>query len=118
MDSVFICECSANRERNPPITVAYSNLRQEMGQKSQSQAKTIIVENRNDRLDSFFVLYSMGMTHYKLLPNGQMISSEFYCQQVDRLKAAIEQKRPDRRGSMFHHGNARLRTSMMPEAPR
>ncbi|KAL9925456.1 histone-lysine N-methyltransferase SETMAR-like [Glossina fuscipes fuscipes] len=46
-----------------------------------------------------------GIIYYELLPYGQTINSDLYCQQLDRLKIAIDQKRPElanRRGVVFH----------------
>ncbi|GFT11835.1 histone-lysine N-methyltransferase SETMAR [Trichonephila clavipes] len=50
---------------------------------------------------------------HKLLPQGQNLNSDLYCQQLDRLKLAIDQKRPElvnRRGVVFHQDTARPRT--------
>ncbi|GFW75494.1 mariner transposase [Trichonephila clavipes] len=35
-----------------------------------------------------------GIIYYELLPNGQTLNSDLYCQQLDRLKLAIDQKWP------------------------
>jgi len=46
-----------------------------------------------------------GIIYYELLPYGQTLNSDLYCQQLDRLKEAISQKRPalaNRRGIVFH----------------
>ncbi|GFX86703.1 histone-lysine N-methyltransferase SETMAR [Trichonephila clavipes] len=48
--------------------------------------------------------------YYKLLPYVQTLNSDLFCQQLDRLKLAIDQKRPElaiRRGDVFHQDNAR-----------
>ncbi|GFY17250.1 hypothetical protein TNCV_1090241 [Trichonephila clavipes] len=44
----------------------------------------------------------------ELLPYGQTLNSDIYCQQLDRLKLAIDQKGPEfanRRGVVFHQDN-------------
>ena len=44
------------------------------------------------------------------------INSVLYCEQLDRLRQAIEKKRPElinRKGVVFHHDNARPHTSLM-----
>jgi len=45
-----------------------------------------------------------GILYYELLPNNETINSEKYCFQLDELKTAIEQKRPEianRKSSCF-----------------
>ena len=57
-----------------------------------------------------------GIIYYELLPYGQTLNSDLYCQQLDRLKEAIAQKRPalaNRRGIVFHQDNARPHTSIV-----
>ncbi|CAK9833044.1 Histone-lysine N-methyltransferase SETMAR [Anthophora retusa] len=56
-----------------------------------------------------------GILYYELLPNNETINSEKYCSQLDELKTAIEQKRPElanRKGVMFHQDNARPHVSL------
>ncbi|GFW91501.1 histone-lysine N-methyltransferase SETMAR [Trichonephila clavipes] len=51
-----------------------------------------------------------------LLPHGQTLSSDLYCQQLDRLKLVIDQKCPElanRRDVVFHQDNARPHTSVV-----
>jgi len=51
-----------------------------------------------------------GVCYYELLPQGDTINADKYCNQLDQLKAAIAEKRPElanRRGVVFHHDNAR-----------
>lgn len=55
-----------------------------------------------------------GIIHFELLPHNQTITAEVYCQQLCRLKSALEQKRPglvNRRGVLFHQDNARPHTA-------
>jgi len=45
-----------------------------------------------------------GIVHYELLPPGQTIDSNLYCQQLERLCQAIERKRSElinRKGVVF-----------------
>lgn len=56
-----------------------------------------------------------GLIHFELLPRNQTINTDFYCAQLDRLKAAIEEKRPElanRKGVLFHQDNARPHVSL------
>ncbi|GFU93271.1 histone-lysine N-methyltransferase SETMAR [Trichonephila clavipes] len=52
----------------------------------------------------------------ELLPYGQTLHSDLYCQQLDHLKLAIDQKWPElvnRRGAVFLQDNSRLHTSVV-----
>ncbi|GFX22647.1 mariner Mos1 transposase [Trichonephila clavipes] len=53
--------------------------------------------------------------YYELLPYGQKLNSDLYCEQLDRLKLGIDQKWPElanRRG-VFHQDNSRPHTSVV-----
>ncbi|GFV56501.1 mariner transposase [Trichonephila clavipes] len=55
-----------------------------------------------------------GITYYELLPNGQTLNSNPYCQQLSRLKPAINQKYPElanRRSFVFHQNSTMAYTS-------
>ncbi|GFY28523.1 probable RNA-directed DNA polymerase from transposon X-element [Trichonephila clavipes] len=57
-----------------------------------------------------------GIIYYDLLPCGQTLNSDTCCQQLNLLKLAIDQKRPEltnRRGVVFHQNNARPHTSVV-----
>ena len=57
-----------------------------------------------------------GIIHYELLHYGQTLNSDLYCQQLDRLNAALMQKRPsliNRGRIVFHQDSARPHTSLM-----
>ena len=57
-----------------------------------------------------------GIIHFELLGMNQTITAEVYCQQLQRLKTALEQKRPaliNRKGVLFHQDNARPHTARM-----
>jgi len=50
------------------------------------------------------------IVYHELLPSDQTIDSNLYCQQLERLRQAIEKNRPElinRKGVIFHHNNAR-----------
>jgi len=53
--------------------------------------------------------------YYEPLPQNQTINSEKYCSQLDRLKAAIDEKRlelSNRHGVVFHQDNTRPHVSL------
>ncbi|GFT34901.1 mariner transposase [Trichonephila clavipes] len=57
-----------------------------------------------------------GIICYELLPLGQTLNSDLYCQQQDNLKLLIYQKQPqlaNRRGFVFHQDNSRPHTSVV-----
>ncbi|GFW81529.1 mariner Mos1 transposase [Trichonephila clavipes] len=57
-----------------------------------------------------------GIIYYELLSYGRTLNLDLHCQQLERLKLAIDQKRPElvnRRGVVFHQDNARQCTSVV-----
>ena len=57
-----------------------------------------------------------GIVRYELLSLGQTNNSVLYCEQLERLRQAIERKRPEvinRKGVVYHHDIARPHTSLM-----
>ena len=99
-----------------------------MGHLRQHRAQTVVVKARGsgtdvgqDRIESqegslCVWCYWHGIIYYELLPYGQTLNSALYCQQLDRLKAALIQKRPSliNRGQIvFHQDNARPHTSLV-----
>ena len=57
-----------------------------------------------------------GVLYYELLPENQTINSNKYCSQLDQLKAALNEKRPElvnRKCVIFQQDNARLHVSLM-----
>ena len=48
-----------------------------------------------------------GVLHYELLPRNQTITAEVYCQQLQGLKNAIQEKRTGMRHVILLHDNAR-----------
>ena len=54
--------------------------------------------------------------YYELLPENQMINSNKYCSQLDQLKAALNENRPEtvnRKHIIFHQDTVRLHVSLM-----
>lgn len=45
------------------------------------------------------------------MPQGQTITAEVYCAQLDRLQVALQQKRSHRQSTMFLHDNATPHTA-------
>ena len=57
-----------------------------------------------------------GMVFFKLLPGNQTINSDVYCRQLNKLNAAVKEKRPEllvnRKGVIFHPDNVTPHTSL------
>ncbi|GFV27234.1 histone-lysine N-methyltransferase SETMAR [Trichonephila clavipes] len=57
-----------------------------------------------------------GPLYYELLKQGKTFNVDLYCNELDKLNAAIKEKRPalaSRKGIVFHHENARPHTAMV-----
>ena len=56
-----------------------------------------------------------GMVFFELLPRNQTINSDVYCRQLNKLIAAVKEKRPElvnHRGVIFYYINATSHTSL------
>ena len=56
-----------------------------------------------------------GVVFFELLPRNQTINSDVYCRQLNKLNAAVKEKRPElvnRKVVIFHHDNATPHTSL------
>ena len=54
------------------------------------------------------------MVFFELLPRNQTINSDVYCRRLNKLNAAVKEKRSElvnRKGVIFHHDNATPHTS-------
>ncbi|GFU59239.1 histone-lysine N-methyltransferase SETMAR [Trichonephila clavipes] len=57
-----------------------------------------------------------GPVYYELLKQGKTINADLYCNQLDKLNAAIKEKMPalaSRKGIVFHQDNALPHTAMV-----
>ncbi|GFV01626.1 histone-lysine N-methyltransferase SETMAR [Trichonephila clavipes] len=71
---------------------------------------------KRNEIDPFLKQIVTGDEKWELLLHDQTLNSDLYCQQLDRLKLAIDQKSPElanKRGVMFHQDNARPHTSVV-----
>ena len=60
--------------------------------------------------------YWKGVEFFELLPSNQTINSNVYCRQLNKLDAAVKEKRPElvnRKGVIFHHDKATPHTSLV-----
>lgn len=128
MDRISICEALAKRNEIDPFLkrmvtgdekwVTYDNIvRKRSWSKRGEAAQTVAKPGLTARKVLLCIWWDLkGIIYYELLPYGQTLNSDLYCQQLDRLKLAIDQKRPElanRRGVVFHQDNARPHTSVV-----
>ena len=50
---------------------------------------------------------SEGVVYYELLPTNTTITAQVYCEQLERVSHALQQKRPNRTVTRYFHDNAR-----------
>lgn len=119
LDRISVCDSLLKRNKNLPFLkqivtgdekwILYNNL-----ERKRSWGK------RNEpRLHPTKVMLCIwwdwkGVLFYELLPENQMINSNKYCVQLDLLKAAIKEKRPElhKKGIIFHQDNNRPHISL------
>ncbi|GFU83569.1 histone-lysine N-methyltransferase SETMAR [Trichonephila clavipes] len=125
IDRISICEVLAKRNENDPFLkrmltgdkkgVTYDNfVRKRSWSKRGEAAQTVVKPGLTARKALLCVWWDWkGIISFELLPYGQTLNSDLYCQQLDRLKLAIDQKRPElanKRGVVFLQDNARPHT--------
>ncbi|XP_046820280.1 histone-lysine N-methyltransferase SETMAR-like [Vespa crabro] len=103
MDRISICEALAKRNEIDPFLK-----RMVTGDEKWVTYDNIVRKRSWSKRDE--------VAQMELLPYGQTLNSDLYCQQLERLKLTIDQKWPElanRRGVVFHKNNARSHTSVV-----
>ncbi|CAD6994020.1 unnamed protein product [Ceratitis capitata] len=128
LDRISICESLLNRNRIDPFLkrmviadekwITYSNVKRKWEWSNDSELiQTVSKPGLKTRKVLLCVWWDwQGIIHYELLPYGQILNTDLYCQQLDRLKEAIAQKRPDldnSSGIVFHLDYTRPHTSIV-----
>ncbi|GFV28972.1 mariner Mos1 transposase [Trichonephila clavipes] len=123
MDRISICKTLVKRNEIDPFLIrmvtgnkkwiTYDNfVRKQSSSKHGEDAQTVAKPGLTARKVLLCIWWDWKeIIYYELLPYGQTLNSDTYCQQLDRLKLAIDQKRPElsnRRRVVFHQDNARL----------
>ena len=98
--------------------ITYDNVKRKRSwSKSGEAAQTVAKPGLTARKVLLCVWWDwQGIIYYELFPYGQTLNSDLYCQQLDRLNAALMQKRPsliNRGRIVFHQDNARPHTSLV-----
>ncbi|XP_015189019.1 PREDICTED: histone-lysine N-methyltransferase SETMAR-like [Polistes dominula] len=117
MDRIFICESLLKRNEIEPFLKRLITGDEKWITLQQSESsKTVIKSEFASSKVMLCVWWDWkGIVYYELLSPGQMIDSNLYCQQLDKVHQAIEIKRPElinSEGIVFHHDNARSYTSL------
>jgi histone-lysine N-methyltransferase SETMAR len=122
-----VCDSLYKRNENDPFLkgiftddknwILYNNVerKRSWGRQEERPLSTPKAELRQKKVMLCIWWDWKGILYYDLLPRNQTINSDVYCSQLDRLKAAIDQKRPElvnRKGVVFHHDNARPHVSL------
>ncbi|GFV50764.1 histone-lysine N-methyltransferase SETMAR [Trichonephila clavipes] len=121
MDRISFCESLAKRnEINPFLKrmvtgrekwVTYDDtVRKRSWSKRGEAAQTVTKPGLATRKVLLCTWWDWKGIIYELLPYGQTLNLDLYCQQLDRLKLAIDRKRLEltyRRSVVFHQDNAR-----------
>ncbi|GFX48747.1 mariner Mos1 transposase [Trichonephila clavipes] len=122
MDRNSICEALAKCNEIDPFIkrivtgdekwVTYDSIVRKLSWSKHGEvAQTVTKPGLTDRKVLLCIWWDWNrITYYELLPYDQTLNSDLYCQPLDHLKPAIDQKRPElanRRSVVFHQDNTR-----------
>lgn len=128
LDRVSICDSLLKRNESIPFLkqivtggekcLFYTNMEGERlwGQKSNDSLQNEPKIKLHSKVMLCIWWDWMGVLFYELLPENQTIDSIKFCSQLDRLKAAIDKKRPELvngKGVVFYRDNDRPHVSLM-----
>ncbi|XP_050459528.1 histone-lysine N-methyltransferase SETMAR-like [Cataglyphis hispanica] len=127
MNRVSTCDLLLQRhERNPFLKslvtgdetwILYQNVSRKCTWSKENRPSTVAKPGLHPKKVLLSIWWDWkGVVYYELLPQGETINADKYCNQLDQLKAAIAEKRPElvnRRGVVFHHDNARPHVAMV-----
>ncbi|GFT25006.1 mariner Mos1 transposase [Trichonephila clavipes] len=106
MDRISICEALAKRNERDPFFkrmvtgdekgVTYDNIVQKRSWSKRGEAVQTVAQPELAVKKVLLCIWWewKGIIYYELLPYGQTLNSDPYCQQLDRLKLEIDQNRP------------------------
>jgi len=117
MDRISICDLLLKRNENCPFSkwiitgnkkwIVYNNVqRKRSWRKKDKPPRTTPKQNIYAKKVMLCIWWDCkGIVYYELLSQNQRINSKKYFSQLDRLKAAIDERRPEllnRHGIVFH----------------
>lgn len=130
LDRVTVATSLLNRYQNEPFLdrivtgdekwILYNNVVRKRTWKEAGENAEIIAKSG---LHPMKVLLSVwwdcrGIIFFELLPRGETITTDKYCEQLTRLNVELQEKRPilvNRKGVIFHQDNARPHVSQQKE---
>jgi len=107
MDRISICDSLYKRNKETPFLkqvvtgdkkwIIYNNIERKRSWGKRNEPPLVIPKaGLHPKKVMLCVWWGWkGILYYELLPNIETINSEKYCSQLDKLKTAIEQKRPE-----------------------
>ncbi|XP_011141333.1 histone-lysine N-methyltransferase SETMAR-like [Harpegnathos saltator] len=113
LDRISICESLLKRNEIEPFLdrlitsdekwITYYDYVQKKSRSKQGEAPRFVTKPRKIMLCVWWDC--KGIVHYELLPPGETINSDLYCQQLARLHLVIQKKRPElvnSKGVVYH----------------
>lgn len=122
MDRIFACSSLLLRYENDPffdrlITgdekwIRYSNVMHKRAYVLPNEpVPTTSKPNIHGKKNMLSIWWNRkGIVHFEMLPHGETITADLYCEQLTRLSSEIRNKCPilaNRKGVILHHDNAR-----------
>lgn len=122
MDRILFCDSLMKRNTTDPFLkrlvigdekwITYDNVKRKRSwSQADETAKALVKPGLATGKGLLCVWWDWkGIIYYELVPADHSFKSDLYCQQLTRLKQAIDQKRPELsngKGLLFHYENAR-----------
>lgn len=120
MDRISICEALLKRYQIEPFLdrlimgdekwITYDNIVRKRSWSRREEGAAMVAKSTFTQNRVMLCIWwdCKGIVNNELLPPGETVSSDLYCQQLIRLQQAIEEKRPElanRKGVIFHQDN-------------
>ncbi|XP_049818723.1 histone-lysine N-methyltransferase SETMAR-like [Aethina tumida] len=125
---INVCNSLLKRHENDPFLkriitgdekwIVYNNAKRKRSWgKKDEPAQTISKADIHQKKVMLYVWWDfIQIVFFELLPDNTTINSKVYCDQLNKLNDALQQKRPElinRKGVVFHQDNTRPHTSLV-----